>query len=290
MYRDPRLSMIRVAWSFLIAVFLFLEAPASASDPTGPEEVIRTLVQANVDKDLDTMSRLMAHDADSVNYSIGGRKYEGWADFAREMRREFASVSRLEIPIKELKLWTRDDTAWFAMEIDYIRYVGEGDQERRTVIPLRETGVLERRDGTWVLVQWHESFAGKGVGFSGVNSTSFSSTPAATDSSVSPERPNLSGEWEIEEEDKAYRATLDSLGNGTYSWQGGTIRTTGFGNGKWRGTWHQTGNDREGGFEVLLFESGTEAKGVWWYTRVGDRENIPPRQWGGTYHWKRLSP
>lgn len=177
LYRDPRVPMICVTWSFLVAFFLFLGAPASASDPTGPEEVIRTLVQANVDKDLDTMSRLMAHDADSVNYSIGGRKYEGWADFAREMRREFASVSRLEIPIKELKLWTRDDTAWFAMEIDYIRYVGEGDQERRTVIPLRETGVLERRDGTWVLVTWHESFAGKGVGFSGVNSTSFSSLP-----------------------------------------------------------------------------------------------------------------
>ncbi|HKW86786.1 MAG TPA: hypothetical protein VJM82_06930, partial [Nitrospiraceae bacterium] len=55
-------------------------------------------------------------------------------------------------------------------------------------------------------------------------------------------------------------------------------------------TWRQTGNDREGGFEVLLSEDGTDAKGIWWYTRVGDRNNIPPREHGGTYVWKRLTP
>ena len=95
---------------------------------------------------------------------------------------------------------------------------------------------------------------------------------------------------EIHEEDKSYTATLDRLGNGTYTWQGGRIGTTLFADRKWQGTWHQTGNDREGGFEVLLSEDGEEAKGVWWYTRVGDNTNIPERQWGGTYLWKRLTP
>jgi hypothetical protein len=99
---------------------------------------------------------------------------------------------------------------------------------------------------------------------------------------------DLSGEWEIQEEDKSYRATLDKNGNGTYPYQGGRITTTSFVDRKWLGTWHQTGNDREGGFDVLLSEDGSEAKGVWWYTRVGDRKNIPPRQWGGSYVWKRL--
>ena len=49
------------------------------------------------------------------------------------------------------------------------------------------------------------------------------------------------------------------------------------------------GNDREGGFEVLLSEDGTQAKGVWWYLRVGTQKNIPPREHGGTYTWKRLT-
>ncbi|MDQ6735291.1 MAG: hypothetical protein M3Z35_14430 [Nitrospirota bacterium] len=101
--------------------------------------------------------------------------------------------------------------------------------------------------------------------------------------------PDLTGEWEIQEEDKSYTAILDKEGNGPYTWQGGHITTLGIADRKWDGTWQQPGNDREGSFELLLSEDGREAKGVWWYTRVGDRKNIPARQWGGTYVWKRLS-
>ena len=99
---------------------------------------------------------------------------------------------------------------------------------------------------------------------------------------------DLSGEWEIQEEERSYRTVLDRQGNGTYTWQNGRIVTTSFADRKWEGTWQQTGNDREGGFEVLLSVDGMQAQGVWWYTRVGDKNNIPPRQWGGPYVWKRI--
>jgi hypothetical protein len=237
-----------------------------------------------------TMSRLMAHDEDTISYTIGGRKYVGWEAFAKDMQAEFDSVTRLEIPITALKVWTRSETAWFAMELDYVRYVGQGSDERRTLLPLRETGVLERRNGAWVLVAWHESSSRTGLEAAGARSEE-PSRAAKTASAVSlPTRVNLSGEWEIQEEDKSYRATLDAAGNGTYTWQGGKITTLSYADRKWQGVWHQTGNDREGGFEVLLSDDGTQAKGVWWYTRVEDRKNIPPRQWGGPYTWKRLTP
>jgi hypothetical protein len=102
----------------------------------------------------------------------------------------------------------------------------------------------------------------------------------------------LSGEWDIleVEDDKHYRATLDKAGNGPYTQHAGRFTTTQVANRLWQGTWQQPGNDREGGFEVLLSEDGTEAKGVWWYTRVGTHKNIPPREHGGTYQWKRLTP
>lgn len=102
--------------------------------------------------------------------------------------------------------------------------------------------------------------------------------------------PDLTGEWEIQEEDKSYIATLDKEGNGPYTWQGGHITTLSIADRTWNGMWQQPGNDREGNFELLLSEDGREAKGVWWYTRVGDRKNIPARQWGGSYVWKRLNP
>ncbi len=105
-----------------------------------------------------------------------------------------------------------------------------------------------------------------------------------------PEPPDLSGTWEIREEDRTYIATLDARGNGPYTHQGGTFTTTAVHGRVWSGTWAQTGNDREGGFEVRLSEDGSTAEGDWWYTRVGLYSDIPPRFRGGSYVFQRLRP
>jgi hypothetical protein len=275
-------------------IFTLLASPCSAlaSEPANPESAIRAMVRANAEKDIATLSRLMAHDADITSYSIGGRKYVGWAEFEREMRDEFANVQKLEIPILELKVWTKGELAWFTMELDYTRYVGDEPEQKRTVLPLRETGVLERRDGQWVMLSWHESF--RSVQLAGpVVQPAVADVPQHLVSNVAPSTaPDLSGEWDIleVEEDKRYKATLDSNGNGPYTQHGGRFVTTKFSDRLWQGTWQQPGNDREGGFELLLSEDGAEARGIWWYTRVDTRKNIPPRQYGGTYQWKRLTP
>ncbi len=103
------------------------------------------------------------------------------------------------------------------------------------------------------------------------------------------ENVDLSGEWEIEEEERSYIATLDAAGSGSYTWQNGQITTTSFVDRRWQGNWNQTGNDREGGFDILLSADRTRAEGKWWYIRVG-QQNIPPGEWGGSFVWKRLSP
>jgi hypothetical protein len=174
------------------------------------------------------------------------------------------------------------------LEATYIRYLGNGKDESRTVLPLRETGVMERRDGQWVVVHWHESLQSPTLvmpltadALNGGNG--LSSQPSAVPV-------DLSGKWDIHEEDKTYQATLDASGHGIYTWQGGRIVTTVVAGRRWEGTWHQPGNDREGGFQIILSEDHTRAQGAWWYTRVGDRANIPPREWGGPFTWTRLTP
>jgi ketosteroid isomerase-like protein len=253
---------------------------------------VRALVQANADKDIAALSRLMAHDADVVSYTIGGRKYVGWPDLERDMLEEFNAAAKLELPIRHLKVWTKGDLAWYAMELDYIRTVAQGRGQERAVLPLRETGVLERRDGRWVLHSWHESFrnAGGAVRLNQEQSDPVNITLASSNGAAP--APDLSGEWEIleVEDDKRYKATLDKSGNGPYTQHGGRFVTTKYSDRLWEGTWQQPGNDREGGFEVLLSEDGAQAKGIWWYTRVGTHKNIPPREHGGTYQWKRLTP
>ena len=279
---------------FVVAFFLLTEhtTVGSAYESTGPEAAIRTLVRANEQLDMPTLSRFMAHDTDIISYTIGGRKYVGWPEFEHDMQEEFSSVTKLEIPIHELKVWAKGPLAWFTMELDYIRYVGDGSSQRRTVLPLRESGVLEQRGGQWVLLSWHESFRDMQLGAPLAQRATTPSPQLLVSNAQLSSTPDLSGEWEIleVEDDKRYKAILDKAGNGPYTQHGGRFVTTKYADRLWQGTWQQPGNDREGEFELLLSEDGTHAKGVWWYSRVGSQKNIPPREHGGTYQWKRLTP
>ncbi len=279
-----------VAWCVL-PLFISASTAALASEPSDPESAIRRMVRANAEKDLPTLSRLMAHDAEIISYGVAGRKYVGWTELEEGMREEFLNAQKLEIPIHMLTVWTKGDVAWYAMELDYIRYIANGAELKRTVLPMRETGVLERRNGTWQLLSWHESFRSAQLSGPPTSPSAASLHHPAGGSGIS-SPPDLSGEWDIleVEDDKRYQATLDKNGNGPYTQQGGRFTTTTIADRRWQGTWRQPGNDREGGFDVLLSEDGTQATGVWWYTRVGTQKNIPPREHGGTYHWKKLTP
>jgi len=266
-------------------------ALSGAADNTGLETAVRALVRANAEKDLPAMSKLMAHDADITSYTIGGRKYVGWPDLERDIKEEFGKVAALDLPISELKVWSKGDIGWYTMELDYVRVLGQGQDQERAVLPLRETGVLERRNGQWILLSWHESLR-NATGAMPVDDRLKSAAPRTVASSTGqPIVPDLSGEWDIleVEDNKSYKATLDKTGNGPYTQHDGRFVTTKYSDRLWQGTWYQTGNDREGGFELLLSEDGTQAKGVWWYSRVGTQKNIPPREHGGTYVWKRLT-
>ncbi|MBL8038686.1 nuclear transport factor 2 family protein [Nitrospira sp. CMX1] len=278
-----------IAWISLALVITTVTT--AAAEPSDPESAIRRLVRANAEKDLPTLSRMMAHDADIISYGIAGRKYIGWPELEQGMKEEFSNAQKLEIPIKELKVWTKGALAWYAMELDYIRYVTESTGLKRTVFPMRETGVLERRDGQWQLLSWHESF--RSAQLSGpLASPSAGSSLYTIENGHAAPGIDLSGEWEIieVEDDKRYKATFDKNGNGPYTQHGGRFTTSAISNRLWQGTWHQPDNDREGGFEVILSEDGTQAKGIWWYSRVGKQKNIPPREHGGTYHWKKVIP
>lgn len=287
--RSPARSPFRTV-VLSVCFFAWFTFPCGAADLGDPETVIRALVRANAEKDFATVSALMAHDADITSYTIGGRKYVGWADFARDFQDELATVTRLEIPIRELKVWRKGDLAWFTMELDYIRFLGEIPNQRVETLPLRETGVLEKRAEQWQLLSWHESLRSMQLG--ALSQGAATSPPVRLIDNNSSSTVDLSGKWDIleVEDDKRYQATLDKAGNGPYTQHGGQFVTTKFADRLWQGTWHQPGNDREGGFELLLSEDGTQAKGVWWYSRVGKHKNIPPREHGGTYLWKRLTP
>ncbi len=125
--------------------------------PSTPEAVVRESVLANERRDLEGMAQLFLKDADIVSFGIMGLKFVGWTPLEQILHSEFQSVNRLEIAVKELKVWTRGEVAWFAMELDYTRVLPGPNGETRMLLKLRETGVLEKRDGRWLFHSWHES-------------------------------------------------------------------------------------------------------------------------------------
>jgi hypothetical protein len=80
---------------------------------------------------------------------------------------------------------------------------------------------------------------------------------------------------------------LDRYGNGGYNWQNGRIETTNFSDGKWTGNWVQPGNDRQGGFDLVLSPDRSLAQGTWWYTRIREKI-IPPGEPGKEFKLKRV--
>lgn len=92
----------------------------------------------------------------------------------------------------------------------------------------------------------------------------------------------LAGSWEYEEGAAVVPLEIDRGGVGIYPYKGGRLITDSLDDHRWRGRWHQTENDREGGFEVSLAPDFSEGDGRWWYTRIGG--NTSPAEKGGTFH------
>ena len=97
---------------------------------------------------------------------------------------------------------------------------------------------------------------------------------------------NPAGVWLYEDRLVTGEAELDENGNGSYLWKGGYFVTESWEGGLWKGTWHQPGNDREGGFELKLSQDLSFAAGRWWYTRIG--EDSSPDKPGGKITLTRL--
>ena len=99
---------------------------------------------------------------------------------------------------------------------------------------------------------------------------------------------NPEGIWLYEDKLVTGEANLDENGNGKYPWKQGYFVTETWEGGLWKGTWHQPGNDREGGFELQLSQDLSFAQGRWWYTRIGD--NTSPDHPGGKFTLTRILP
>ncbi len=124
-------------------------------------EVIRNSIMWALTKDVAMQQDTMAHDEDLLIIWTGSTHItSGWKEheksFETWMDPRFKAV-RTEVRDLVIHLSRSGDVAWYSATLDDV--VSWDGKAGRFGEGLRWTGVLEKRDGRWVIVQMHASLA-----------------------------------------------------------------------------------------------------------------------------------
>ena len=153
----------------IISLFLFLFVLSSCMQQVDfdaeKEQVNAVLDICNKgweSQDLTAISSVYAHDPDMIAFGTDlAERFVGWEDLEKSLKEMFASFNDLtyQISNRTIKISKSGDVAWFT-EIQDIKLIV--NEEKRELKNGRNTGVLEKRDGKWVIVQSHFSLPVEG--------------------------------------------------------------------------------------------------------------------------------
>lgn len=108
-------------------------------------------------EDMELLAKIMAHDADMVNYgSDASELFVGWDALKDSVEKMLPAFENTKITVKDqrIEVHSSGNMAWFSQIWDWdLVYDGQPTH----VANLRLTGVLEKRNSNWVLVQFHNS-------------------------------------------------------------------------------------------------------------------------------------
>ena len=147
-------------------VFLMMSSCAQKVDMEGEKvkvsAVLDQLIQVLETEDVDVFSKIIVHDADMVNFGTdAAERLVGWEALKELMQKQFAATENSKLSVKDrvIKVHDSGKVAWFSEIIDW-NLVSQGQEVK--LEGLRATGVLEKRDGNWLVIQLHSSTPVKG--------------------------------------------------------------------------------------------------------------------------------
>ena len=97
----------------------------------------------------------MAQDPDMVTFGTdASERWDGWDELQKSVKDQFKAFNILNVNRKnqKLKLSNSGEVAWFSEIVDW-EFLVDGKLE--SVNDIRYTGVMEYRDGKWLIVHFH---------------------------------------------------------------------------------------------------------------------------------------
>lgn len=122
--------------------------------------VLEKYVLANEKQDIDLVREIWASSPDIVVIGTNSdEKIIGWEAIKGVLQRQFDSFEDTYISVHDqvIEMNETGNTAWFSEILNY-NYIYQGDAVQYE--GLRFTGVLERSNGEWFIVQSHMSIPG----------------------------------------------------------------------------------------------------------------------------------
>jgi len=126
-------------------------------ESTTVKSVIDQFYQLHVTENMELLSQIMAHDEDMVNFGTDAvEHWIGWESVKEAFQKQWDSFENPEILLREqaIKISRSGNVAWYSMLLDF-----KVESEGKEILwnDVRTTGVLEKRDGRWIVVQFHNS-------------------------------------------------------------------------------------------------------------------------------------
>lgn len=146
-----------IALSILFLLFSCTTEVDSGTEKTDVIEAINQLYRSFEDKDIDLMSEVMAHDESMLSFGTGiSDIHNSWSEWRENHKTQFEEFDKAEINSKKMNVYLsqNSDVAWFADVCDWILVIGN---ENIQMNDIRITGVLEKRNNSWKIVQIHAS-------------------------------------------------------------------------------------------------------------------------------------
>jgi len=121
------------------------------------ESLLENYILANENQDLELIENIWAASDDIVLYGTDSdERIVGWTNIRAAIKEQFGFISDTYISASNqfIKLNCTANTAWFSETLNY-NYMYQGKAHKYE--GLRFTGVVEKMDGHWRLVQAHHS-------------------------------------------------------------------------------------------------------------------------------------
>jgi ketosteroid isomerase-like protein len=127
---------------------------ADQQTQTEVTQVFKGMFEAYKKRDIQGVLSFWAPDPDIIVIGSGGdEKSVGTAQFSEQLKRDWAQGEVQSIGVKNFAVSAASSAAWISADINF-----HGKTAAREFdLPVRLTGVMEKRGGRWMWVQMHIS-------------------------------------------------------------------------------------------------------------------------------------